>query len=405
MSDSFTDEVPPIHRLPDDILQCIFLLNNIDGDDEDEDWNYDTVDSIISSSQVCKRWRTAALQNRMVWLRFIDWIYSPVTWIEELLRRSDPCPFDFGDFHCGKTVDLSDRVREEEGDVLTLIFAHNTRLHTFCLVTTFSGFRSMVSPLFSCPVPILECLDVCIHDEGEVPDIPSYDFHPPLLRHLRIHQLTFNVTPKPILRSLLTLSVTQGWERRIGSYTITEWLGILADMPALQHLVIERAIVQDTLIPSEALYTVHLDHLERLKVRGPFHETMTLLSCLKLPRRCSFDFTMSSAVSGSDERILATFLEHNISSWEKDPTFRVLVVEYSNISITLANNCDVLRRKCVSAAKSDPLFHIKLYPRTAQDSLSLFLSIFPTFSPHFPDDKSPRYNVPSQSQPERENLS
>ena len=61
MSDSFTDEVPPIHRLPDDILQCIFLLNNIDGDDKDEDWNYNAVDSIMLSPQVCKRWRTAAL--------------------------------------------------------------------------------------------------------------------------------------------------------------------------------------------------------------------------------------------------------------------------------------------------------------------------------------------------------
>ena len=58
-------------------------------------------------------------------------------------------------------------------------------------------------------------------------------------------------------------------------------------------------------------------------------------------------------------------------------------MEYSNISITLANNCDILRCKCVCAVKSDPLFHIKLYPRTTQDSLSLFLSLFPIFSPTF----------------------
>ena len=153
----------------------------------------------------------------------------------ELLRRSDLCPFNFGDFRRGNTIDLSDRVREgEEDDVLALIFAHSTRLCTFCLLTTALGFRSMVSPLFLCPMPILKCLDLRIEDEGVVPDIPSFDTHPPLLHHLCIHQLIFNMDPRPILRSLLTFFVTQGWERRI--YTITEWLGTSADMPALQHL-------------------------------------------------------------------------------------------------------------------------------------------------------------------------
>ena len=86
-----------MYKLPNDILRYILLLNNADESDDDAiDWSDDLVDGnggvvdlIMSNSQVCRVWRTAALQNRMVWLRFIDWVYSPLAWIEELLRRSD----------------------------------------------------------------------------------------------------------------------------------------------------------------------------------------------------------------------------------------------------------------------------------------------------------------------------
>ena len=115
-------------------------------------------------------------------------------------------------------------------------------------------------------------------------------------------------------------------------------------------------ILEGTSTPSEALYMVHLDNLERLVVDGPFHETMTLLNCPALPPRCSFDFTMFSA----------TLIKHQLSSWETDPTFHALVAQYNGAYITLANNLKymtlteeaVLPHKCVSLVKDDPHFHI-----------------------------------------------
>jgi len=237
------------------------------------------------------------------------------------------------------------------------------------------------------PIPNLEYLDLYVDDDEAVPDIQLFDIHPPLLRHLRLHELPVNVVSKTVLRSLLTFSVTQGWDDRIGCYTVTEWLGILVDLPALQHLVIESAIVRDTFTPSEALPMVHLDHLERLVIDGPFHETMTLINYLTIPSRCSFDFTMSHAIPGSDVRTLATFLERNLSSWEEDPPFRSLVAQCSDYIITLTNQY-MTSKKCASPAKDDPLFHIKLFPPTMQDSLSLFFSLFPVFSPAFPATKT-----------------
>jgi len=65
MGESFTDEVPSVYKFPDDILRCIFLLNASGG-------RYNAVKSTMSISQVCQRWRVAALQNRLVWLGFID---------------------------------------------------------------------------------------------------------------------------------------------------------------------------------------------------------------------------------------------------------------------------------------------------------------------------------------------
>lgn len=142
---------------------------------------------------------------------------------------------------------------------------------------------------------------------------------------------------------------------------------------------------------------VHLDYLESLVVGGPFHETVTLISCLTLPPRCSFDlFLWSAAVPRSDKRTLATFLERNLSSWETYSPFRALVAHYSVGFISLTNKYitsneeDLLTRRCVRPAKDDPFFKITLSPRTSQDSMSLFLS-FRVFSPTFPTTKNPRF--------------
>ena len=427
ISQSFTSKVPSVYKLPDDILQYIFLFTDIDGNcdavDEDEesvdgdgdsmdvddesmgvdddsigvdddsmdveadpmDGNDDAVNSIMSSSQVCRRWRAAALQNRMVWLRFIDWIYSPLAWIEELLRRSHPCPFDFGDFHRGETIDLAARFRKgrRDGDVLALVLAHSTRLRSFCVETTSSGIDSVVSPLFSSLVPSLEYLGLCIDvdDGGVVPDILSFDPHPPRLHHLLLGQLSVNIIPMPILRSLVTLSVTDIYEDNLASYTVPTWLGILADMPALKHLAIHNAIVMDAFTPSEDLFMVYLGHLERLVIDGPFHETVTLISYLSLPPRSSFDLTMwFPAIPGSDERKLATFLKHNLSSWEKDPSFRGFVAHCTA-------GCTEFTNKYMTSKEGDPLFRIQLSPRT-HDTPSLFLSLFPVFSSIFPTTKT-----------------
>ena len=84
-----------MHTLPDDILQHIF--NHV-GED------FDAVFTAVSSSQVCQGWRTAALQNRMMWVRSIDWLYSPVIWIEESrdtgARSPVRWPLLYGLFKC-----------------------------------------------------------------------------------------------------------------------------------------------------------------------------------------------------------------------------------------------------------------------------------------------------------------
>ena len=384
MGETFKDEAPPIYKLPDDILRCIFLLNSMN--------------SVMSSSQVCQRWRTAALQNRKVWLRFIDWIYSPLAWIEELLRRSDPCLFDFGDFNRGEMIELAARFRvgRRDDDVLSLILGRTTRLRSFCVKTTYSGVDSVVSSLISCPVPNLEYLGLLVVDKRGAPEILSFDLRSPLLRHLHLGQLPVGIVPKSILLPLVTFRFTRG-HTEIGFYMVAEWLGILADMPALQHLVIEDMMVLDTDAPAEALSMVHLDHLETLVVNGPFHETMTLLSCLTLPPRCSFDLSMSSSVLGPDERTLATLLERHLSSWGQDSPLRALLAYYKPGQILFTNKHRLLKeehlltRRCVPLAKDDPLFCIELFLGPMQDrvqeSLRLFFFLFRVYSPTFPTTK------------------
>jgi hypothetical protein len=120
---------PAIHRLVDDILAYIFLLN---ATPDPKSKNQPTIEhaTTVASSQVCTRWRSIALNSRSIWSLIIDYPRHSLKWIEILLDRSNPSLLDFGS-RINKVL-LEELVDGGQG-VLELVFNHIDRLRIFNL--------------------------------------------------------------------------------------------------------------------------------------------------------------------------------------------------------------------------------------------------------------------------------
>ena len=119
---SYSTNEAAIHRLVDDILAYIFLLNATSPDPVSREH-----ETTVASSQVCRRWRYIALHSRRIWGSIINYSRHPLKWIETLLDRSHPSMLDFGNRIF--TVSLEDGGQ----DVLELVFNHVDRLKMFNL--------------------------------------------------------------------------------------------------------------------------------------------------------------------------------------------------------------------------------------------------------------------------------
>jgi len=82
----------PILKLSNDLLENIFLLITTDVDVP----VHERASTVLFVSHTCRIWRTVALQYPIIWAHIIDYHRHSVTWINELLQRSHPVPFEFG---------------------------------------------------------------------------------------------------------------------------------------------------------------------------------------------------------------------------------------------------------------------------------------------------------------------
>ena len=109
---SYSPNKPAIHKLVDDILEYIFLLNATLSDHEIEHA------TTVASSQVCTRWRSIALNCHTICSLIIDYRRHSLKWIETLLNRSNLSSLDSGNR-------ISSVYIEEDGQfVLELVSNH-----------------------------------------------------------------------------------------------------------------------------------------------------------------------------------------------------------------------------------------------------------------------------------------
>ena len=89
----------PFYGLPDELLGIIFLINTsklLTVKQGNENHTCDPYSTTLATTQVCRRWRTVALDYPVIWSRIIDYERHPPEWIETLLARSGSSLIDVG---------------------------------------------------------------------------------------------------------------------------------------------------------------------------------------------------------------------------------------------------------------------------------------------------------------------
>ena len=384
-----TTKEPFIYVLADDILAYIFLLNASGDPTGYTDLSRRELEAAtMASSQVCARWRSVALGYPRIWACIINYIRHSPRWINELLRRSDPSPLDFGSrIH---RIDLSIRndraLHDSERIILGLVMNYSSRLRTFSSQVTPSCWELVHSRFLRQPAPNLEFVNFCVlFNSVEAVTDPLFQGHAPSLRNLHLRRCAVDFTSHTLtpLTELYVHQIT----RPNAAPTVIGWLHFLREMPSLRWITIIDAIsgAGSRHIDFPA---VHLDKLEMLRIEGGFHESVVLINQLAVPPRCGLRLSCDNARLGFDQRLLCDIIEGKLDSWgdtqTRDCRFIAIHREHSMIIGNLDNidaaweisAAEVMyRRKLVP----DPVLTVKLQSHDPEDITPLFLTLFTLF--------------------------
>ena len=372
---------PAIHRLVDDILAYIFLLNA----NPQPEWSRylpipklkdpPTVEhaTTVASSQVCTRWRSIALSCHTIWSLIIDYRRHSLKWIETLLDRSNPSPLDFGSRFSIVSLEAGGQ------GVLELVFNHIDRLRIFNLYVPASSWEFVCSRFLQMPAPNLEFMQVFNETAGHLTH-PLFNNHAPNLRSLGLERCTIDLT-SPVLTPLTELYVSLSEENAHPS--LLDWLNILREMPSLRSIRLFRAISSGS--PNDILPFIHLSALDLLYVNGPLHECVTLVKHLIVPPRCGLHLKCDNTHLGFDQRQLWAIIKKKIDSWAKNAPYRRLNVVAGSGFIDIGN----LPREDDGwgSEEVDPIMSISLYLSTLEEAVPLFHSLFALFERTFFDTK------------------
>ena len=384
---------PAIHRLVDDILEYIFLLNathlsDLDSEDPPSVEFQLEHATTVASSKVCTRWRSIALNCHTIWGLIIDYRRHSLKWIETLLDRSSPSLLDFGSRI--KSVYLTDLADDGQG-ALELVFNRIDRLRIFNLYAPDSCWELVRSRFFQLQAPNLEFAHVFfIHMGGHLTH-PLFDNHAPNLQNLRLLRCSVDFT-SPVLTPLTELYVhTIAQENAL---PVSDWLNILGRMPSLRWVTLVGAISGAP--ANDISQVIHLGALDMLSVDGPFHECVALVKNLIMPPRCGLRLRCNDAHLGFDQRQLWAIIEKKMDSWAKNAPNRHLIAtglygfiaignllrgSFGDKSEWATEEREVNRRQ--NQGLLDPVMTIKLYLSNPQDSTLLFLSLLALFERTF----------------------
>ena len=383
----------PIHCLPDEILEAIFLINTVYSElieQGNEKHPYDPHSTTLATTQVCQRWRAVALDYPVIWSRIIDYEKHSPLWIETLLARSGSALIDV----IGP-VRLFNHPRGEP--VLQSIFQRITYLKTVSLHIHRDLWESTCHSFLGHPAPNLEFLDLVI--SCPFPDYlypnPLFADEAPCLRRLSLHSCLIdfsssvlsNLTELTVMHvippAVIFASARSHWLEVLPN--VAGWLRILKNMPALRFLSLWDAIPHFTGHESEPLPVLDLPHLDLLMLNTRFYLGISLIDHLNIPPLCGIAFqaypSYDRSTEGLDSHKLLSFLSKQLTHWSQDCSDRNLQAETNSDGwIQFRNSIHIGK---VSLYSKDPTLSLDLTFNHLEHSFAFFNQFLELYSSTF----------------------
>ena len=377
----------PIHSLPDEILEVIFLIH---ASELVKDGRYDRT---LATAQVCQRWRAVALDYPIIWSRIIDYENHSPLWIETLLARSGSTLIDVGR---DSTVKLQ---YPRATPVLKSIFKRNTNLKTVNLWLQRGSLEPICRSFLRHPAPNLEFL--FLMTSRTYPDClnsnPLFANEAPCLRRLHLQRCLIDLTSS-VLSNLTELSVLNVSKAGL---SIAEWLRVLKNIPALRSLALRKAISHLT-EHEQPLPVVDLPHLALLTISTEFYLGISLIDHLNIPALCGIElwlyrpigFTGAHHVNWDGTKLLF-FLSKQLIHWPQNCYDRFLLAKvHGGGEIHFGNSkragqvsyykteSDVVEER--SRHSKDPLLLLVLTLNSLDDSFGFFNQLLEMYNSTFP---------------------
>ena len=323
----------PIHNLPDEILEVIFLINTSKSIKQgNENHPYDPHSTTLATALVCQRWRAVALNYPVIWSRIINYERHSPSWIETLLARSGSALIDVG----GDSTFEAVKLQHPRGKpVLQSIFQRISSLKTVSLHIRRAPWESICRSFLGQPAPNLEFLNLitsCPFPDCLYPN-PLFADEAPRLRRLHLERCLIDFS-SCVLSNLTELSVANVAPIAVLSTpshrlklppSVAGWLQVLKNIPALRFLTLSGAISHFT--DNEPLPFADLPQLVLLTISTRFHSGVSLINHLNIPPSCGVRFRLyrnQTFTGGSDGPHLLSFLSERLAHWPQDFSDRYL---------------------------------------------------------------------------------
>ena len=374
----------PIHILPNEILEVIFLINTSKSLEQgNENDPYDPHSTTLATAQVCQRWRAVALDYPVIWSRIINYERHSPLWIETLLGRSGSALIDVGGDSTFKPVRLqSPRYKP----VLQSIFQRTASLKSINLDICSSPWEPIYRSFLGHPAPNLEFLNLIT--SRLFPDClylkPLFADKAPCLRRLHLEKCVINFSSN-VLSNLTELSVRNVAPMVLMSSSIHShqlkavpsvagWLRVLKNMPALRFLTLRNAISHFT--EHEPLPIVDLPHLALLTISTTFYLGISLIDHLNIPPICGIEFWLyhnnGRSSVGLDGPKLLFFLSKQLRYWPQNHSGRYLQAKILNAGKILFGNS----KRVGQASYMTESDEIEAHSRNSEDPMLSLVLIF-----------------------------
>jgi F-box-like len=288
------DGTPPIHRCPPELLSTIFTMSL-------PPVRYELLDEPAKSSrtlsQVCFRWRDAALSVSRLWnhITLSRWSSNRIEWLEELSRRSRQVPVSLRVWVGGLGWEIASsmfdaRLSRLLKELMPRVQTLEVRLD--CTLLANECAPNLMQVLRNHAVPLLESFHLTPFNNQRTTDYSPLDFFfngtAPKLTSLRF-DIHFSALHSSILLNVTTFCLVDGFTFTDRDFTWKRCLNLLKAMPYLENLLLTVGLAPDFTDHEEDVEEIYLSKLEHLQMQGSCEDCASLLKWIEFPTGCTFD--------------------------------------------------------------------------------------------------------------------